>query len=301
MLTRRELLKRGASATAAAALGPSACVGLPGATGEWVNDVHSGLNRTRVERVAHPASDQEVRSLVRDACARGRSLSIAGGRHAMGGQQFGRDTVLVDVNALTGVLELDRERGEVEVASGTQLPELVAELLELQRDGDQPWGIIQKQTGADRLSIGGALAANAHGRGLTFRPIVADVEAFTLVDADGELRRCSRSENPELFGLAIGGYGLFGIMTSVRMRLAPRRKLERVVTVTDTATLAESFHERIADGFLYGDFQYSTDLGSETLLRRGVFSCYRPVDTATPLPDAQGELTSEDWLELLTL
>jgi hypothetical protein len=26
-------------------------------------------------------------------------------------------------------------------------------------------------------------------------PIIADVEAFTLIDAEGEVRRCSRTEN----------------------------------------------------------------------------------------------------------
>ena len=35
-------------------------------------------------------------------------------------------------------------------------------------------GIVQKQTGADRLTIGGALAANIHGRGLRLQPFVAD-------------------------------------------------------------------------------------------------------------------------------
>ena len=53
--------------------------------------------------------------------------------------------------------------------------------------------IAQKQTGADRLSIGGAVAANVHGRGPRMRPIIADVESVTLLDADGELRQVSRS------------------------------------------------------------------------------------------------------------
>ena len=41
---------------------------------------------------------------------------------------------------------------------------------------NQRWGIVQKQTGADRLSLGGALACNAHGRGLALKPIVDQVE-----------------------------------------------------------------------------------------------------------------------------
>jgi FAD/FMN-containing dehydrogenase len=64
------------------------------------------------------------------------------------------------------------------------------------------------------------------------QPFVADIESFTLLGADGRLRTCSRSENVELFRLAIGGYGLFGIVYSVQIRLQPRRKLARVVEVT---------------------------------------------------------------------
>jgi hypothetical protein len=46
-----------------------------------------------------------------------------------------------------------------------------------------------------------------------------------------------------------------------------------------------AFEERIANGFLYGDFQFSTDRDSDDFLRKGVFSCYQPVDNRTPVPD----------------
>ena len=35
--------------------------------------------------------------------------------------------------------------------------------------------------------------------------------------ANGNIRRCSRSENPELFRLVVGGYGLFGIVASAKV------------------------------------------------------------------------------------
>lgn len=159
---------------------------------------------------------------------------------------------------------------------------------------------MQKQTGADRLSLGGALAANVHGRGLSFRPIVQDVEAFTLVDARGEALRCSRTENEQLFALAIGGYGLFGVISSVRLRLSRRTKIRRIVEVLDVDGLDQRFADRIAEGFSYGDFQYATDPQSPQLLRRGVFSCYHPVPDATPIPDRQQSLSEQDWLSLLT-
>jgi FAD/FMN-containing dehydrogenase len=62
-----------------------------------------------------------------------------------------------------------------------------------------------------------------------------------------------------------------------------------------------AFRERIDDGFLYGDFQFSTDESSDTFLERGVFSCYRPVADDVPIPEGQRALSEEDWATLLYL
>src|SRR5689334_24056142 len=115
------------------------------------------------------------------------------------------------------VLARDSERGVVDVEAGIEWPELIDELVRMQDGRARQWAIVQKQTGADRMTIGGALAANVHGRGLRYRPIVQDVESFTLVDATGTVTTCNRNENAELFRLVIGGYGLFGVVTSVRL------------------------------------------------------------------------------------
>ena len=90
-------------------------------------------------------------------------------------------------------------------------------------------------------------------------------------------RTCSRGENPELFRLVVGGYGLFGIVTSVRLRLVPRTKVARVVEIRTVDDLTAAFDKRVSDGFQYGDFQFSIDQDSEDFLHKGVFSCYRPV------------------------
>ena len=54
-------------------------------------------------------------------------------------------------------------------------------------------------------------------------------EPSALIGVDGERRRCSRTENAELFRAALGGYGLFGFVDTVTVRLAPRHKVRRAV------------------------------------------------------------------------
>jgi len=259
-----------------------------------VNDVHSRLNETDVDQIINVDSVESISAALARARRIGKPVAICGGRHAMGGQQFCSGGVLLDTRSLSRLLELDLDRGTIEVEAGIQWPALVEAL------ASSPLTFAQKQTGADDLSIGGALSANVHGRGLNLRPFVADIESFVLVGADGEPLHCSRSENPELFALAVGGYGLFGVVYSVTLRLVPRRTLERVVELGTIEELVPALDERIANGFLYGDFQFAIDPRSADFLRRGVLSCYRPV-TDRPIPTEQRALSDDDWRGLLRL
>lgn len=277
-------------------------------TGVIVNDIHSQLNPTRVREIVRVASSGDLLQAVRRAGRARQSVSIAGGRHAMGAQQFAENALMLDMTTFNRVRNFERTRGIVEVEAGIMWPALVDYLLEAQQGRQRPvpgaaegWGIAQKQTGADRLTIGGALGANVHGRGLKMKPFISDVESFVLVDARGESRTCSRTENAELFRLAIGGYGLFGPISTVKLRLVPRQKIQRDVEIRLIDDLPKAFEQRIAGGFTFGDFQFAVDEQSDDFLRKGVFSCYRPVDPATPMPPTQKELGDEDWHALLLL
>ena len=216
----------------------------------------------------------------------------------MGGQQFLTDRILLDTTRLRRVLKFDPDRGTIEVEAGIQWPHLLRYLLANQRKTRAPWTFAQKQTGANRFCLGGALSSNIHSRGLTMKPIISDIESFTLVDASGTLRQCSRTENRDLFGLAIGGYGLFGIVYSVTLRLVPRRKLQRVVETLNMDEAMPAFRRRIDDGFLYGDFQFAIDRDSDAFLNRGILSCYRPVSLETPI-EPRKRLSTGDWLDLV--
>jgi len=264
-----------------------------------LNDVHSRLNPTRPAAVLAVDSLHALRAAV--SGARGGRISLAGGRHAMGGQQFATGGTVVDTRGMSRVLGLDRQRGLVEVEAGIAWPELVDHLHTAQWGTREQWSIAQKQTGANRFTVGGSVSANCHGRGLTMGPLVSDVESLRVVAADGTVLICSRTRNRELFSLLIGGYGLFGAVYSVTLRLAPRQKLQRIVEIITADDLVDAVRRRVGAGFRYGDFQFAIDPGSPDFLRLGVFSCYRPVEADRPIPEDQLALRPGDWQDLLVL
>jgi FAD/FMN-containing dehydrogenase len=93
-LSRREFLKLAGTAAAV----PVSLLEARDA-GVVVNDIHAQLNPTRVRAIVSPRSQKELIETIRRVRRSGGKLSICGGRHSMGGQQFGTDTTLIDLKS----------------------------------------------------------------------------------------------------------------------------------------------------------------------------------------------------------
>lgn len=218
----------------------------------------------------------------------------------MGGQQFLSNEVLIDTTQLSSVVGIDAVRGLLTIEAGAQWPAIIAAARAI--PGEVSWGIRQKQTGADTLTLGGSISCNAHGRGVLMGPLGEDIERLSLVTPTGDVVECSREVNAELFSLVIGGYGMFGVIADATLRLSPRVRVRRLVDIIDIDDAANAIHRRVADGCQYGDFQYAIDPLDSSFLRRGVFACYRAEPSQNDAPEHAGsDLPPEAWLELIAL
>ena len=81
-----------------------------------INDAQSRLNATHVKSILSPRSEEEVRKAILTAAEAGDSISMAGGRHSMEGQQFGTGTVHLDLRRIDRIVEFDRRNGLIEMA-----------------------------------------------------------------------------------------------------------------------------------------------------------------------------------------
>lgn len=198
------------------------------------------------------------------------------------------------------VIGLDSKSGVLSVEGGIEWPELIHGYLQ-EQGAAGAWGIRQKQGGGDHMTLGGALSANAHGHCLGAPPLIADVEWIQVATADGKLQKCSRTEEKELFTLAIGGYGLFGIITTVGFRLVPRQKVRRKVEALTLAEGVASVERRASNGAAFGYFQYNTDETSLEFMRTGVLTTYEVVGQETPLGEGNGDIDEEPLALLLAL
>lgn len=279
-----------------------------------VNDTHSRMNETVVNHVFAVEKSSDIISALTFARNKALSVSICAGRHAMGGQQFGSG-VLLDMRSFNQLVSFDPDLGQIEVQAGMEWPQLVHLLRHLQsgKDNCDVWTIKQKQTGADSLSIGGAVSANIHGRGLRMKPFVDDIVSLKIIDSQG-LRRTLRADSSdvyerELFSLVVGGYGLIAIIETVTIQLVKKVLLERRVHLTCRDNVMQEFDSSIAGGATYGDFQFNIDSTSPDFIKTGIFSAYYPclfeprhqssggrAETAPPIV-----LSNKKWKNLVRL
>ena len=121
--------------------------------------------------------------------------------------------LLLSTSQLDCFMEFDRSLGTVTCQSGVQLWEILKLCV--------PTGWILPVTpGTQFVTVGGALANDVHGKnhhvaGTFGRHIVE----FELARSDGQRLICSRTQNAELFHATIGGLGLTGLVTWVKIKL----------------------------------------------------------------------------------
>ena len=74
--------------------------------------------------------------------------------------------------------------------------------------------------GTKFVSIGGAIAADIHGKNHHLDGSFSEfVDSISLALADGQILRCSRTENSEIFHATCGGMGLTGMIVDATIRL----------------------------------------------------------------------------------
>lgn len=154
-------------------------------------------------------AEQQLSSLVLKCAAEGRHLAIAGAKHSMGGHTMVDGGIVVDMLPLRSP-RLNEAKTELTAGAGTRWIEVIEFL--------RPHGlaVAVMQSNSD-FSIGGSLSVNCHGWQHNSAPISSTVQSLRVVTADGSVKVCSRTENPDLFRLVLGGYGLFGIITEATL------------------------------------------------------------------------------------
>ena len=233
---------------------------LPSKSRPGYPDDASHMNETKMDSIVlvDPMPDKaekQLQDLVSSAARSHRVISIGGARHSMGGQTLYSGGILVDMRGYNQ-MHLDPGNNVLSVGSGALWSEVVPYLNKYGKS------VLIMQTN-NSFSVGGSLSVNCHGWQVGAGPIASSVLSFRLLMADGKICTCSRSENQQLFSLIPGGYGLFGIILDVKLKVTDNKTYRMYQYVMPSEDYLKAFRERVDHhpriGMVYGRINVNQD------------------------------------------
>lgn len=229
---REDLIRHTALDQAAAGFGK-----LEGSSPVVANDA-SAFEATLVRQVVKVSSPEDVRRAIATAKVIGAKVSVAGRRHSEGGHTVSPAGIQLDMMSMNRMQLLPNGNLRVEAgATWAQVQEHLA------RHGRT----VKIMQSSNIFTVGGSVGVNCHGRTPGEPPLISTVRSLRVMTADGEIKTCSREENPELFRHVVGGYGLFGVVLDVELETRENTTCEMEVELASEGEFLEKFDAAARD------------------------------------------------------
>lgn len=206
-----------------------------------------GLSTRSESLVAKPQSAEEVRRLFSFANEKGMSLGFRGSGCSYGDASQNKDGLLLDLTQFAKIKSFDEESGLLVADPGVTLEMIWRHCVPL---GWWPPVV----SGTMYPTLGGLLSMNVHGKNnWQVGTIGAHVQSFRLMTVEGEELVCDREQNSDVFHAAIGGFGMLGCFTEVRLQLKKLYSGRLEVEAISTPNLGEmiAYFETHKDDFDY--------------------------------------------------
>ena len=175
--------------------------------------VWNGMHDRRPALIARCASSDDVRHAVTFARERDLLVSVRGGGHSWPGKSVCDDGLMIDLADMNAVTA-DPEQKRAYAQGGALLNGL--DTAALQHGLITTAGVVS-HTGVGGYTLGGGYGRLNRKYGLTIDNLVS----AELVTADGQIRRVSADQEPDLFWAIRGGGGNFGVATQFEYQLHP--------------------------------------------------------------------------------
>jgi hypothetical protein len=243
------------------------------------NNKRNFLTSTYMFQCFVPKTVEDIQEILKQAQKYNKSVSCQSSGYSIGGQNLHDNGILINTKKMNFIESFDSENGVIKVTPSTRWQQLRLFLHHAQKDNADAWAPRQFPSHFLDYSIGGAVSSNIiHSNRLLGTPLIKDIKAIDIIDTSGKLQHINRTLNPHLFYLAIGGYGLFGVITGIELNLSKKLILQRSISTLSIENLSVELDKHIQSGTLYFELFLNTNEKDSHFLQNGILSTYCQVD-----------------------
>ncbi len=155
-----------------------------------------------------PKSEKELLQIL----VNNKSFIARGNARSYGNSAVNKDCT-INMTSMNQIIDWDNKTGELIAESGLLISDIIDNFL--------PHGwFLYVTPGTKFVTLGGAIACDVHGKNHHIEGSFGDyINWIEIIDQNNKVKRCSRSQNAELFNWTIGGMGLTGIILRCSIRL----------------------------------------------------------------------------------
>jgi FAD/FMN-containing dehydrogenase/SAM-dependent methyltransferase len=243
----------------------------------------------------YPKSIEEVQEIIRKAKKLNKKVTIAGKLFSQGKQALpiNYKDILLYTDLLNEVV-IDAEKKVAICAAG-------ATWEKVQAAANEKALAVKVMQASNIFSVGGSLSINCHGWDHKAGSLDQTTLAIHLVNAEGELLRLTPED--ELFRLAIGGLGGFGVIVKAEISLIDNELLHCQGEVVAPSSYLDYFRKKVIADPSIALHYYRLSLEPGNLFREGIAVNYMSVGTPdVALLEAEPDKGNRlDRIELQTL
>jgi FAD/FMN-containing dehydrogenase len=243
------------------------------------------LEPTRVAKhlIINDRPEETLYSVLRQellaAQSAGQPVVAHAARHSMGGQSLAKNGLALTFDQ--DWIEPDIANSTYRCGAGTRWSTVISTLDAI---GFSP-KVMQSN---NNFGVASTYSVNAHGWPVAFSAGGTTVRWLKMMLASGELVTCSRTENTELFSLAMGGYGLFGIITELEVEMVPNSRLVPTFETMPAVDFGKAFSNAIRNDAAIQMAYGRMSIAIEGFFEEALMITYRPTPDQAALPVASG-------------
>jgi len=231
---------------------------------EVARKIWNGMHDKRPALIARCLTAQDVSNAVTFAHERSLLVAVRGGGHSWPGKSVCDGGLMIDLSQMNRV-RVDPAARRAHVPGGTLLQGL--------DNAAREHGLITTAGVVSHTGVGGFTLGGGFGRlNRKFGLAIDNLRSAEIVTADGQIRRISEEQEPDLFWAIRGGGGNFGVVTEFEFQLHPfplevlsGAIMWPMAQARDVLDFYGGWHGRLSDDLYAGPFMVTTPDGQGML------------------------------------